>query len=145
MILKTRKLRPDAVVPRRMYAHDAGLDLCWCPEGGTVPPTGLWSEFPTGLAMEIPQGYFLLVKERSGLARRYGTKVLGGVIDAGYRGEIIVMLAVPTKETWETMALKPGDRIAQALLLPVVGVEVEEVEALSGSERGAGGFGSSGR
>jgi dUTP pyrophosphatase len=132
------------MIPRRMHPGDAGMDLCWCPADG-ARPAGLWGEFPTGLALEIPPGYFLLVKERSGLARRHGVKVLGGVIDAGYRGELIVMLAVPTTETWAAMALSPGDRIAQALLLPVVELEVQEVEALSETQRGSGGFGSSGR
>jgi dUTP pyrophosphatase len=135
-----RRLRPDAHVPRQAYEGDAGLDLAAC-ESVILAP-GARAVVPTGLAVEIPEGYAGFVQPRSGLAARHGIGVVNspGLIDPGYRGEIRVVLLNTGREPF---AVEPGMRIAQLVVLPVAAVRVVEVDELAASERGARGFGSS--
>jgi dUTP pyrophosphatase len=140
--LPVQRLRPDATVPRRAHPGDAGLDLV-AVEGCTLAPGGRHA-VPTGLAIAVPQGWAGLVTPRSGLARRSGVTVANapGLIDSGYRGELMVLLV---NLGAETHTIAPGDRVAQLLLTPVAVVDALEVEELPDSDgRGAGGFGSSG-
>ena len=140
--LRVTRLREDAVLPARAHAGDAGLDLSACEEL-TIGP-GERAIVPTGLAVEIPPDHAGLVAPRSGLALRHGISIVNtpGVIDAGYRGEVQVILLNTDRE--QAFTVEPGMRIAQLLVLPVAPVEVVEVPALSESVRGTGGFGSSG-
>jgi len=136
-----RRLRPDAVLPRQAYDGDAGVDLSAC-EASVLEP-GERAVIPTGLAVEIPDGYAGFVLPRSGLAARHGIGVVNspGLIDSGYRGEIRVVLL--NSDSGETFAVKPGMRIAQLVIVPVAAVRLVEVDELATSERGARGFGSS--
>jgi dUTP pyrophosphatase len=139
MLLKVKKLVPEAKSPSRATAGDAGLDLCSI-EGVTIQP-GERRVVRTGVAMEIPHEYVGLVWDKSGLAARKGLKTMGGVIDAGYRGEIQVVLHNLGSEA-HTIAV--GDKIAQLLIQKVELPGVEEVSILSEAERGDAGFGSTG-
>jgi dUTP pyrophosphatase len=135
------RLRPDARVPERAYAGDAGLDLATCDRVELAP--GERAVVSTGLAVAIPEGYAGFVQPRSGLAARYGISVVNspGLVDAGYRGEIRVVLL--NTDPGATFVAEAGERIAQLVVLPVPAVEPREVAELPASERGARGFGSS--
>jgi dUTP diphosphatase len=137
-----RKLRPDAVVPKRAYPGDAGLDLSACERIELAP--GERALVPTGLAVAIPDGYAGFVQPRSGLAARHGISIVNtpGLVDSGYRGELKVALL--NTDAHESFVVEPGMRIAQLVVLPVPGVEPVEVGELPESERGPDGFGSSG-
>jgi dUTP pyrophosphatase len=136
-----RRLRPDAVVPDRAYAGDAGLDLAACER--VVLGPGQREVVGTGLAVAIPEGYAGFVQPRSGLAARHGITIVNtpGLVDAGYRGEIRIILLNTDKD--EAFTVEPGMRIAQLVVVPVSAVELVEVEELPESERGVRGFGSS--
>jgi len=143
MIIRYAPLRPGVEAPTRRDG-DAGWDLRWHPSGGAsarVLVGGAPVSLETGLAAEIPPGYYLQIQGRSGLATR-GVMILGGVIDSTYRGEIVVLAAVLCDCCWTVRA---GDRIAQAVLLPVPSFEWVLADELTETERGAGGFGGSGR
>jgi dUTP pyrophosphatase len=135
-----RRLRPDAHVPHQAYEGDAGLDLAAC-DALTLEP-GERAVVPTGLAVEIPDGFAGFVQPRSGLAARHGIGLVNspGLIDSGYRGEIRVVLLNTGREPF---AVEPGMRIAQLVVVPVAAVRVVEVDELAASERGTRGFGSS--
>jgi dUTP pyrophosphatase len=135
------RLREDARVPERAYAGDAGLDLAAC--GAVRLAPGERALVPTGLAVAIPEGYAGFVQPRSGLAAREGITVVNspGLIDAGYRGEIQVVLLNTDRE--RTFTAQPGERIAQLVILPVPELSLREVDELPPSERGVRGFGSS--
>ena len=135
------RLREDARVPERAYAGDAGLDLATCEAIRLAP--GERTLVPTGLAVAIPEGYAGFVQPRSGLAAREGITVVNspGLIDAGYRGEIQVVLLNTDRE--RTFTAQPGERIAQLVVLPVPELSLREVDVLPPSERGVRGFGSS--
>lgn len=138
-----RRLRPDAVLPVRQHPDDAGLDLCAVAPVRIAP--GERATVPTGLAVAIPAGFAGVVTPRSGLAARHGLTLVNtpGIVDAGYRGELRVLLLNTDREaTFEAAA---GERIAQLLVVPVALPAVEEVEDLGETVRGAGGFGSTGR
>jgi dUTP pyrophosphatase len=139
--LEIRRLREGATLPEHAYAGDAGLDLATCERVELGP--GERTTVPTGLAVAIPEGYAGFVQPRSGLAARHGLAVVNspGLIDAGYRGEIQVVLLNTDRE--QSFVADAGDRIAQLVLLPVPKVAVREVAELSESERGVRGFGSS--
>ncbi|MGA2926109.1 MAG: dUTP diphosphatase [Solirubrobacteraceae bacterium] len=143
MTLRVARLDPRARVPARAYEHDAGLDL-HALEAAVLGP-GERAALRTGIAVEIPAGHAGLVLPRSGLAARHGIALVNapGLIDAGYRGELRVLL-LNTDRAHE-FAIEAGDRIAQLVLIAVAHEPVVEVDALTVSERGAGGFGSSGR
>jgi dUTP pyrophosphatase len=136
-----RRLREDAVLPQQAYAGDAGLDLV-AYEEVTLGP-GERAVVPTGIAVEIPEGYAGFVQPRSGLAARHGIAIVNapGLIDSGYRGEIRVVLL--NTDASEPFTVEPGTRIAQLVVAPVASVRLVEVEELATSERGARGFGSS--
>lgn len=136
-----RRLRPDAVVPDRAYAGDAGLDLAACER--VVLGPGERSVVGTGLAVAIPDGYAGFVQPRSGLAARHGITIVNtpGLVDAGYRGEIRIILLNTDRD--DPFTVEPGMRIAQLVVVPVSAVELVEVEELPESERGVRGFGSS--
>ena len=139
--LAVRRLRPDAVLPSYAHPGDAGLDLV-AVEAVRLGP-GERAAVPTGLAVAIPDGWVGLVHPRSGLARRHGLTVANapGTIDAGYRGEVQVLLVNLGSDPVEVAA---GERVAQLLLQQVGRAQVIEVEDLGDTARGAGGFGSTG-
>jgi dUTP pyrophosphatase len=140
--LQVRRVHERATVPTRAYPGDAGLDL-YALEDSTLEP-GERAAVRTGIAVEIPDGHAGLVLPRSGLALRHGIALVNapGLIDAGYRGELQVLLLNTDRHTPFTVAA--GERIAQLVLVPVHTPDVLEVDELAMSERGAGGFGSSG-
>lgn len=137
-----RRLRPEATLPARAYAGDAGIDLSACARVELGP--GERALVPTGLAIAIPEGYAGYVQPRSGLAARHGISIVNspGLVDAGYRGELMVNLV--NTDPREPFAVEPGMRIAQLVVLEVADVELVEVEELPATERGVRGTGSSG-
>ena len=136
-----RRLRPDAHLPEQAYEGDAGMDLSAC-EAVTIQP-GERAVVPTGLAVEIPDGYAGFVQPRSGLAVRHGIGIVNspGLIDSGYRGEIQVVLLNTDRE--QRFTVEPGMRIAQLVIQPVAVARLVVVDELASSERGSRGFGSS--
>lgn len=140
--LPVQRLHPEAILPVRAYAGDAGLDL-HAIEAVTLEP-GARASIGTGIAVAIPEGQAGLVLPRSGLAARSGIALVNapGLIDAGYRGELRVLLLNTDRETPCEIAV--GDRIAQLVLIRLELPATVEVEELPSSERGEGGFGSSG-
>jgi len=142
MSLRVLRLDERAKLPTRAYPGDAGLDLHALEDCALAP--GERVRVRTGIAVEIPAGHAGLVVPRSGLAARHGIALVNapGLIDEGYRGELQVLL-LNTDRT-QSCEITAGDRIAQLVLVAVSAPEVLEVDALAGSERGAGGFGSSG-
>ena len=139
--LPIRRLRPDAEVPTRAYDGDAGIDLAACERVELGP--GERALVPTGLAVAIPEGYAGYVQPRSGLATKHGISIVNtpGLIDAGYRGELLVNLL--NTDAREPFVVEPGMRIAQLVVLQVPQVSLVEVDELPESERGVRGFGSS--
>jgi dUTP pyrophosphatase len=135
------RVRADARLPERAYAGDAGLDLATCEAVRLAP--GERALVPTGLAVAIPEGYAGFVQPRSGLAARDGITVVNspGLVDAGYRGEIQVVLL--NTDRARTFTAEAGERIAQLVVLAVPELTLREVADLPPSERGARGFGSS--
>jgi dUTP pyrophosphatase len=140
--LRVMKLRDDAVLPSRAWSGDAGLDLSACEE--TTIGIGERAAVGTGIAVEIPDGHAGLVVPRSGLALRHGISMVNapGVIDAGYRGEVRLLLLNTDSES--AFTVEPGMRVAQLLVVPVAAVDVVETHEVTATDRGAGGFGSSG-
>ncbi len=144
MELSVKKLREGAKLPTRGSAQAAGYDLYACLDGDlTIAPHGT-ERVPTGLAVAVPDGYFAAVFARSGLAAREGLRPANcvGVCDSDYRGEYLVMLH---NDTDQPRTVQNGDRIAQMVVLPYLEVTFREVDALDETDRGAGGFGSTGR
>lgn len=141
-LLRVRRLDPAARLPTRAYDGDAGLDL-HALEAAELGP-GERASLRTGIAVEIPSGRAGLVLPRSGLAARHGIALVNapGLIDAGYRGEICVLLL--NTDRLSSFSVVAGERIAQLVLIRVETPEVAEVHELALSERGAAGFGSSG-
>jgi len=137
--LRVKLLHPYAKLPTKAH-FSAGYDL-YCIDYWDVSP-GHRVLIPLGIATEMPYGYFGKLMDRSGLAAREGLTVLGGVIDNDYRGEWKVILF---NTSGSTVHLKPGDRIAQVVFMVCGHFEVHEVENLSDTERGPGGFGSTGQ
>ena len=127
-------------MPRFAHEGDAGLDLLTS-EAVTLAP-GERRSVGTGLSMEIPEGHVGLIWERSGLAFKHGIKTFGGVVDAGYRGEISICLWNTSEVPYE---FKRGDKIAQMLIQAVVAPTIEIVDTLSETVRGENGFGSTGK
>jgi len=144
--LRVYRMRADAVVPRYKTSGAAGMDLAACLDSPYVIAPGGTARVPTGLQIAVPAGHEGQVRPRSGLAARHGVTVLNapGTIDEDYRGEVQVLLI---NHGSEAFTIESGDRIAQLILAPVSKVEVEPVDdvaALGGTERGDGGFGSTG-
>jgi dUTP pyrophosphatase len=144
VLLRVKRTRPDATLPRPATPGAAGLDLAAAMDAPiTIPPRGR-AAIPTGLVLELPEGTEGQVRPRSGLAARHGVTVLNapGTIDADYRGEVKVLLVNLGDEDF---IVHPGDRVAQLVVAPVLSVEVGEADEVSTTLRGAGGFGSTGR
>ena len=143
MELACTRLSDGATLPTRAHDGDAGLDL-YASEAATLGP-GERASVGTGIALEVPPGHAGLVLPRSGLAARHGIALVNapGLIDAGYRGEVRVLLL--NTDPVEPFEIAPGDRIAQLLITPFAEAVPIEVGELSASARGNGGFGSSGR
>ena len=139
MKVKIKKLNSQAILPQYVHSTDAAFDIRTIENYTLVP--GERKLFRSGLAMELEDGFVALIKDRSGLAVKKGLTVLGGVVDAGYRGDYGIILLNTGKEAYTVQA---GERIAQVIILPVMKAEFEEVKDLGESERGEKGFGSSG-
>jgi dUTP pyrophosphatase len=139
-LIRTEALRDGARLPQRGSALAAGADL-HCLEGFVLSP-GERRSIPTGIAVEIPPGYYGRIAPRSGLAVRHGIDTLAGVIDADYRGEIQVLLINHGDHPVEFAA---GERIAQLIIERALAVDYQWAERLGETERGAGGFGSTGQ
>jgi dUTP pyrophosphatase len=140
--LQVAVLRAGGRLPERAHRGDAGLDLAAAEPAGLLP--GARAAIGTGIAVAIPAGHAGLVVPRSGLARRHGITVANapGLIDAGYRGELTVLLVNLGDAPYR---IEPGDRIAQLVVVPVALAEAREVDELPPSDgRGEGGFGSTG-
>ncbi len=132
------KVSPEATLPTRAHPEDAGMDLYGLEDAIIAPQDGKLVR--TGIAMAIPEGHVGMIADRSSMAKK-GIKTAGGIIDAGYRGEIQVVLRNITKEE---IRIQRGERIAQLLIIPIATPAVKEVTSLSETKRGAGGFGSTG-
>ncbi|MFH1387275.1 MAG: dUTP diphosphatase [bacterium] len=131
-------------LPKYMSIHAAGMDLYAAVEKDLIIPSGEWKLVPTGLAIALPDGYEAQVRPRSGLALKQGVSVLNtpGTVDADYRGEVGVILMNHSKGD---LIVKRGDRIAQMIINKYERIVFEEVAELPASERGAGGFGHTGK
>ncbi len=140
MKLLIKKLHPEAKVPAFAHVTDAGLDLC-AVETVTIAP-GERTSIATGIAMAIPEGHVGLVWDKSGIAHKGGLKTLGGVIDAGYRGEIFVGL-LNTGDVPYTF--EAGHKVAQILIQAIVQPELVETDELPEADRGEKAFGSTGK
>ncbi len=139
-----KKLRDDAAMPTRGSASAAGYDLRACMDAPVTIAPGETEMIGTGISVAVPEGYFGAVFARSGLASKQGLRPANcvGVCDSDYRGEYTVAIhndsALPRE-------IKPGDRIAQLVVIPYLALEFEQVEELDETARGAGGFGSTGK
>ncbi len=144
MVLKIKRLREQAELPRRQTAGSAGYDLCACIAAPYTIEPGEQALFPTGFAVEVPEGCAGMIFSRSGLGIKHGIVASNGVgvIDSDYRGEVHVGLRNSGREPY---MVQPGERIAQLIVMPVCLPQLEEVEALTETARGAGGFGSTGQ
>jgi dUTP pyrophosphatase len=140
MKIRIKKLHPDARIP--VYAHpgDAGMDLYTVEQFELEP--GERKSVPLGISMEIPEGYVGLIWDKSGLSHKYGIKSFGGVIDAGYRGEIHAGVMNLSDKFF---SFEKGHKIAQIIIQKIESVEFEEAPELSASARGEGNFGSTGK
>ena len=144
MQIKVKKLSETAQLPTRGSKYAAGYDLHANIEEPVMIEPGKTVKIGTGLAFEIPDGYFGAIFARSGLATKQGLRPANcvGVCDSDYRGEYIVAIH---NDDYTCHWINPGDRIAQLVVMPYLNVEFEEVDELDDTERGAGGFGSTGK
>ncbi len=140
LTIKIKKLKEGVVLPNYAHAGDAGMDM-YASEDIHIRK-GERGKVPTGIAIEIPDGYVGLVWDKSGLSINHGLKTLGGVIDAGYRGEIIIGIANLSSEDY---TLEKGHKVAQLLIQKIEAPTIEEVKELEDSHRGEKGFGSTGK
>ena len=143
MSIKIKRLNEKALIPTRGSAGAAGWDLYACLDEKIVIPAGHTVKIGTGLAIAVPHGFFGAIFARSGLATKQGLRPANcvGVADEDYRGEYIVALH---NDSNVAQMIEPGERIAQLLILPYGMGEFEEVDSLDETERGSGGFGSTG-
>lgn len=148
MNLKIKKLDPAAILPTYATPGAACFDLYALPSSseGAMVRVGEPCTIPTGLAFEVPEGHVMLIFSRSGHGFNSDTRLANcvGVIDSDYRGEVKVKLTRDQSGA-DALNFKPGDRVAQAMVIPVQQVAFTEVSELSATERGAGGFGSTGK
>ena len=149
MELKIKPLSPklgkDIPLPAYATPGSAGMDLRACIDGPVTIPAGERGKIPTGLAIALPgPEWVALVYARSGLAIKHGLAPANcvGVIDSDYRGEVVVGLLNSSKEDY---TVEPGERIAQLVIMPVIQADIAVVDELDETQRGAGGFGSTGR
>ena len=140
MILKIKKLHADAKMPKYAHHDDAGFDLCVMRD--TLIKKGEWFLVPTGIAMEIPEGYVGLIWDKGSVSMKYGIKTIGGVVDSTYRGEVFVAVINLREEDY---LFEKGHKIAQMIIQKKETVKFEEVKELSDTVRGDGGFGSTGK
>lgn len=139
MKLLVQKIRHDAILPTYAHDTDAGMDI-YTPDTVELAPSARVLA-ATGIALAVPAGYVGLVWDKSGIATRHGIVTVAGVIDAGYRGEVKIGL-LNTGSEHHTFA--PGQKIAQLLIQPVSCPAIVEATTLTGTQRGTGGFGSTG-
>ncbi len=139
-----QKLRTDAIVPKYMSAEAAGLDLCAALDAPLTIAPHKRTVIGTGLAFALPHGDEGQLRPRSGLARHHGVTLVNspGTLDSDFRGELTILLI---NHGDEPVVIEPGHRIAQLVIAPVVQAELEQVDTLPTTDRGAGGFGSTGR
>ena len=161
MNIKVKKLHKDAIIPKRAHASDAGFDIHAL--GDTIIEPGETALVKTGLAFELPPGYEMQIRPRSGVTLKTKLRVQLGTVDSNYRGEVGVIVDNISNDTWSNASrkidnsyddstrnktggyiIRKGDRICQAVIQRLPDVELIEVESLGASERGAGGFGSTG-
>ena len=143
--LKIKRLPHCKALPKQATSGSAGFDLTAAIEAPLTLEAGKRTRIPTGIIVQIPEGYEGQVRPRSGLADKAGISLTNtpGTIDSDYRGEVCVLVINHGEEAY---TFEPGERIAQMLIAPVPRVEIVEVDEVdSGNERGAGGFGSTGR
>ena len=139
--VRVKLLSAQARVPAKAHSGDAGWDI-FASEAAAVGP-GETKIIKTGIALEIPSGWYGQIKSRSGLGAK-GLIVTAGVVDSGYRGEVGVVVVNGNRGPDGSFSFMPGDKIAQMVFLPLPDVEINLTEALNGSARGHGGFGSTG-
>lgn len=140
MKIKIKKLNSEAKIPKHAHYNDAGMDLFAIDAFEML--SNERKSIPIGIAVEIPDGYVGLIWDKSGLSHKYGLKTFGGVVDAGYRGEISVGLMNLSNESFK---FEKGHKIAQLLIQKVEHIEFEEVAELNDTSRGENGFGSTGK
>ncbi len=142
MNIKIKKLHPDAIIPKYATKGSACFDLH--ADSDAIVEEDSPSVLHTGIAVEIPDGYAMMIYSRSGHGFKNDTRLANcvGILDSDYRGEILVKL---TADKGGQLVVQPGDRIAQAMIVPINQVKFEEVNELSETERGQGGFGSTGK
>lgn len=140
LTLKIKRLREDAKIPHYAHHGDAGLDL-YAMESVTLAPNAR-AAVPTGIAMEIPDGYVGFIWDKSGLSIKHGLKTLGGVVDSGYRGEVLVGIINLSDEEY---MIRKGEKVAQMIIQRKETIVTEEAKELNGTSRGEGGFGSTGK
>ena len=142
-MLRIKRLRPDARLPKRATPGSTGLDLFACIEGeSTIALSAQPRLIPTGIAIEVPKGYDVQIRPRSGLSAK-GVGVTFGTIDSDYRGEILVTMYL--FDPHAAFEIKHGDRIAQMVITKIADLPLVEVEELSPTKRGSGGHGSTGK
>jgi dUTP pyrophosphatase len=144
-VLQIKKLKENAKVPTRGTQGSAGLDLCACIDEPITLNCGDTAVIPTGIAIALPSAdYGAFVFPRSGIAVKHGIGLLNsvGVVDSDYRGEVMVGVINQKREAY---TIEPGERIAQMVIMPVSMMPVEEVSELNETDRGDGGFGSTGK
>ena len=144
--VKIKKLAHGTEIPLPSYMseHAAGMDLYAAVDKETIIPPGGWKLVPTGIAIALPEGFEAQVRPRSGMALKQGISILNtpGTVDADYRGEVGVILMNHSKKD---LVIKRGDRIAQMIVNKIERIKFEEVDDLPGTQRGAGGFGHTGK
>lgn len=143
-MLKVKKLKENAILPKRATEGSAGADLYACIENPVTLKSGEHTVIPTGIAIAVEKGYAALIYARSGLAIKHGIGLLNavGVVDSDYRGEVCVGIINQFSEEY---TIEPGERIAQLVITPVITEEIVECESLDTTIRGEGGFGSTGK
>ena len=139
MKIKFQKILEKAIVPSYAHQGDAGMDIFSAEDA--VIKAGERKNIRTGLKMELPEGYVALIWDKSGLALKNGIKTMAGVIDSGYRGEILIVLVNLSDTGYK---IKKGQKIAQMLIQKVENAEIEIAEKLNDTKRAEGGFGSTG-
>lgn len=149
MKLQVIKIHEDSIIPTRANLTDAGLDL-YTTETIIATSKTRMVKIPTGIKVNIPPGYVGKIEEKSGLSYRTGLKILGGVIDSGYTGEVIVIAEVPARDNYvldcsEFVNINKGEKIAQLVIYPILLPEIEEVKEFNETPRGENGFGSTGK
>ena len=139
MKIRFQKILAEAIIPHYAHHGDAGMDIFSAEE--TIIKVGERKNIRTGIKMELPEGFVGLVWDKSGLALKNGIKTMAGVIDAGYRGEIGIVLVNLSGQDYK---IEKGQKIAQMLIQKVERAEIEDTQELSETKRGDGGFGSTG-